>query len=329
VKRVSRVETFNQRVRLKTYSHLADARRLPTAYEVASSRLLYHPARGLEVDLPLGHWFQTYAAGSPLRSADWERFADPRETTYTSYTQLARDKEVFVDRILQSIEERGYDGALDAPWVDRLEEVLGVARYPWHAFQMIIAYVGHLAPSGRIAIVTLFQAADEMRRIQRVAYRLAQLGRARPGFGAGARARWEGAPAWQPLRRLVEQLLTTYDFGEALCGLNLCAKPLCDSLLVDAFAEQARRAGDPLLGEILFSLAEDCRWQRAWTAALVRLVAPEGENRRVIAGWLGKWQPPAEEALRAAAPAVLVASDDVTPLVGEHAAWLGELELAT
>jgi methane/phenol/toluene hydroxylase len=42
-------------------------------------------------------------------------------------------------------------------------------RYAGHEFQMIASYVGQMAPSGRIVITAALQAADEMRRIQKIA----------------------------------------------------------------------------------------------------------------------------------------------------------------
>ncbi len=77
---------------MKTYSHLAEGRRLPSDYELATSRLLYYTRNGFEVALPLEEWYAKYQKGSPLQCTDWERFADPRETTYTTYTAQAHEK---------------------------------------------------------------------------------------------------------------------------------------------------------------------------------------------------------------------------------------------
>ena len=37
----------------KTYWHLAGARRMPTDYEIATSKLHYYVGRGFEVEVPL------------------------------------------------------------------------------------------------------------------------------------------------------------------------------------------------------------------------------------------------------------------------------------
>ena len=85
---------------MKTYWHLAAARKKPTDYEIATSRLLYYVERGFEVTTPIASWYARHQQGSPLACSDWDGFRDPRETTYTKYTELQAAKEKFVDAIL-------------------------------------------------------------------------------------------------------------------------------------------------------------------------------------------------------------------------------------
>ena len=65
---------------LKTYSHLAEARQRPSEYEVATTRLHHHVERGLAIETPVAAWYTRHQRGSRWRSANWGRFADPRET---------------------------------------------------------------------------------------------------------------------------------------------------------------------------------------------------------------------------------------------------------
>jgi toluene monooxygenase system protein E len=161
-----------------------------------------------------------------------------------------------------------------------------------------------MAPSGRITIAAALQAADEMRRVHRIAYRMAMLRRLRPGFGETGKQLWETDPVWQPLRKLIETLLVTFDWGEAFAALNLGAKPVLDRFFLGDVAERARARGDYLLGEIFFSLGEDGAWHRAWAQALVELAASaDAGNRERLARWADSW--------RAAA------TDAVAPLAGE------------
>jgi toluene monooxygenase system protein E len=264
---------------------------MPSEYELVTTDLLYYPRRGFEVATPLAQWYARHQASSPLVVDDWERFADPRRTTYSKYTELARARESYVDGILQSVEDTGYDRSLSPEWRTTLDEALAPLRFPLHGLQMIAAYVGQMAPSGRIAVAAAFQAADEVRRIQRIAYRMAQLRLVDATFGDGARDAWQKGPAWQPLREAVERCLVTYDWGEALVALNLCLKPAIDELFMVGLSRRAKKH-DFQLGQIFASLDEDCRWHREWTAALLETAILGNErNRAVVEGWTRKWEP--------------------------------------
>lgn len=312
----------------KTYSHLEGQKRMPTEYELVTTNLQYHARRGFEVNVPIVRWYEQHQGGSPLTCRDWERFRDPRETTYTKYTNLQRQKETFVDGVLQSIDELGYDQGLTEAWRGTLARAFAPSRYPFHGLQMIAAYVGQMGPSARITIAGAFQTADEIRRIQRVAYRMRQLQQTYPGFGEESRATWQHDPIWQPLREVIERLLVTYDWGEALVALNLSLKPMIDELFLSHFASLAWQEGDPLLREILFSLGEDSKWHREWSFALFRLAAEDDpENRRVMQGFLDQWHPLTLRAVEALAP-VLSADraktlQELNNLHGSHLAALG------
>jgi Methane/Phenol/Toluene Hydroxylase len=89
----------------KTYWHLLQQRRMPTEYKIVTSKLLCYTGEGFtgkrfELDVPLLAWYKRFQQDSPLTCSSWENFRDPRETTYTKYTEIQRDKEIFVDGIL-------------------------------------------------------------------------------------------------------------------------------------------------------------------------------------------------------------------------------------
>ena len=282
----------------RTYWHLGASGRVPSDYDIGTTALLYYPERGFEVDTPGADWYRRYQRGWWLKVGGHPSFRDPRETTYTRYTELQKTQEAYVDGLLRSIEETPYDRELPRAWLSRLEDWLPVLRYPCHALQMLAAYVGQIAPSSRVVVACCFQAGDEMRRIQRIAYRMRQLQETRRDFGAQSKGAWQRAPHWQPLRALVEQLLVTFDAGAAFVGLNLVLKPMFDRLFMLEFAHLAEQNKDPLLGRILAALGDDCRWHRQWVRALVR-TGVEGEPAiaEAIEGELSRWHEATHHAL--------------------------------
>jgi toluene monooxygenase system protein E len=278
---------------------------MPTEYEIATSKLLCYTGEGFtgkrfELDVPLKDWYRQYQEESPLVCSSWEKFRDPRETTYTKYTDLQREKEIFVDGILDEIETTGYDAHLRPAWLHILPRVVAPFRYPGHGFQMIASYIGQMAPSGRITIAAALQSADEMRRIQRIAYRIRQFQLIYPGFASDSRTLWQTDSLWQPLREVVERLLIAYDWAESFVGLNVVLKPLIDELFMKYLSDLALREDDYLLGQVFYSLNEDCQWHRQWSESLVRMAIEDNvRNRDTIQGWINRWYPLATRAVRA------------------------------
>jgi hypothetical protein len=288
---------------------------VPSPYEIGTTRLLYYPGRGFELPTPIAAWYERYQLGSRL-TGRWQTFADPRATTYASYVALENEHECFVDQIFRSIEETGYDRELDADWIDVLDAVLPVLRYPIHGLSMLACYIGHMAPEGRLVVACAFQAMDEMRRVERLAYRMRQLMDLRPGFGANAKQAWERAPAWQPLRQVLERLLATYDFGESSVVTLLVLAPAFDALFMRGFARLAIERGDRLLFELLSSLDRDCAWHAEWAAAFVEAALVERpDNAAPIAEWISRWWPDVRRAVSAAIDPMNVPPERAAALV--------------
>jgi toluene monooxygenase system protein E len=317
---------------LRTYSHLAAAGAVPSEYEIVSSRLLYHPTRGFETNVPLASWYERHQRDARLQCPDWEAFADPRATTYAAYTALSARNEQHLDALAASEAAASSAEAASSPWPAIVEDVLPPMRHVWHGFQMIAAYIGQMAPAGRITLVALFQGADEMRRVHRAAQRMGQLRETAPDFGAHSKQQWTERPAWQPLREVLERALVAYDWGESFTALCLALKPCIDELVLAQLTGLARANGDFLLGETLASLAEDARWHRSWALRLVDLLLQPGPaqagNRVALAEWLDRWLPRARAAARALAPLLGDAGPSAAARAEEAVtSWLRGLDL--
>jgi toluene monooxygenase system protein E len=314
------------RRKLKSYSMLGAKRRLPTEYELTSSKLHYHYPRNFELsnENPVSKWYFQYREESPLRATDWEIFADPRRTTYNKYNHTQHARETVVDGLLREIDETEYDKGLSPEWVAFLHHWHGPLRYPVHGLQMMAAYVAQMAPASRVTNCAAFQAADEMRRLQRIAYRSAQL-HAHLGSSPPQQHQrfWQEAEAFQGLRELIERALVVYDFGEALTVLNFVVKPHVDALLNEQLCGRLAAAnGDTILREIHFSLHEDAQWHREWSAELARtLIADTPANESIMSEWVAKWTPLAVRAVEGlatifeSAPVPMAASEVVDSVV--------------
>lgn len=67
----------------------------------------------------------------------------------------------------------------------------------------------------------------------------------------------------------MERLLVTYDWGEVFVALNLVLKPMIDDLLLRRTSDLALGHDDHLLGQIFYSLNEDCQWRQALTQTAI------------------------------------------------------------
>jgi toluene monooxygenase system protein E len=290
---------------LRTFSHLAAAGRRPTEYEVVSVGLHYHtrhPGSAWELDpeLFMNRWYQRYREGSPLRHPDWNAFRDPDSLIYRGYIRLQDEQETYVEGLLDQYSHRQHDTRLSPEWLSALARFYTPARYGRHALQMAAAYGGQMAPASTITNCFFFQAADEGRSMQRIAYRTAELRKHRDGcgFGLSERQRWEEDPVWQGFRELLEKLLVAWDWGECFVALNLVAKPAFDEATLRQMAHAATLSGDELLHLLCHSHRADVARSRRWTAALLAMVAGSA-NRTVIQRWLDHWIPLGDRAIRA------------------------------
>jgi toluene monooxygenase system protein E len=292
--------------RLKTWSVLGDTRRKPTEYEAVTGKFHYHFNRkpapfDLDPNSAINQWYLKHREGSPLQAEDWEGVRDPAALNYRRYIALQHEREVYAEGVVDHFETLDHDDKLDPAWVTVLERVYLPARFALHVLQISSLYVGQLAPSAYITNAAFFQAADELRALQWIAYRAKSLSLSHGTQLANSEATrriWELDEAWQPARETLERLLLAYDWGEAFTALNLVVKPTVDALFKEAFVDLATANGDGLTAALLQESRVDTTRSQAWSTALARYaIAQNAGNRDVIESWREAWRPLATHAV--------------------------------
>jgi toluene monooxygenase system protein E len=303
--------TSARRPRPKTWSMLGDVRRRVSPYEAVTAKFHYHFRREpapfeLDPGMPMNAWYLRHREGSQFQVDDWEGFRDPDKLTYKDYVAVQHERELYLDGLVDRYEATEHASSLDPAWVQTLRQLFVPLRFPLHVLQMVSLYVGQMAPSSFVTNPAAFQAGDEMRRIQRIAYWTQVLADAHdPGLATTAAARdpWTGDAAWQPLRETLERLLIAYDWGEAFTALNVVVKPAIDTLLDWQFAALAERNDDPFLELMFAEFQNDANRSRHWTGDLVRYALDaRPELATVLTGWVETWTPRAMGAVEALAP---------------------------
>jgi toluene monooxygenase system protein E len=318
---------------LRTFSHLAKLKRRPSEYEIVSTNLLWSKSDpkapwAMSPSVPLSQWYIKYRNESPLRHDDWDAFRDPDQLVYRTYNMVQDGQESYVDGLLNDHARNEHDKGLSEAWLKALLRLYTPGRYPVHAVQMGSAYLVQLAQSSTIENCAMFQAADQLRWVQRIAYRTKELAKAHPalGFGETERKTWEDDPAWQGFRELAENALVAYDWGEHLVALNLVVKPALDEAYLRQLGKTARCQGDTLLGLLNDAALIDSDRSRRWTKALIDFVAAKEGNRALIDRWVAKWAPLGDKAIEgycAALPDSPEAASDAKAAAREWRKTLG------
>ncbi len=290
----------------KTWSLLGDVRRRPSVYEATAAKFAYHFRREpapfeMDPNAAINQWYLEHREGSSFNVEDWEGFRDPAKLTYSDYVTLQHDRETYVDLLIDHHEAAGSVADLDPAWVSTLTTLLVPLRFPLHVLQMNALYVGQMAPAAYIINCAHFQAADEMRRIQRLAYLTKMLANAHGEQIAAtstAREPWQSGAAWQPLREISERMLGVYDWGEAFVLLNVVLKPALDSVVNDSLASLAVANGDEFLALLLAEFQRESVRSQAWTSALLTYaVAQDAALADLVRGWVDSWSPLADAAV--------------------------------
>jgi toluene monooxygenase system protein E len=288
--------------KVKTWSSFGNLGRKPNEYEIVTHGM-NHTVGAVPLEMgPEVHgnrWLLQHRDGTALKAANLNTFRDPDQLTYRKYTQLMDEQETYIDGLLAHYGEvQQSDCALSPAALDLLALAMTPTRYLGHGLQMISAYVQQLAHSSYLANCASFQTADQLRRVQRVAYRTRHLADAYPerGFGTAERQRWEGDADWQAAREAIERLMVAFDWDQAFVGLNLVVKPVADELFLKAFAELAREHGDELDALIAENLYLDALRSRRWTVAACKsLIEADASNAGVLRTRIAQWRPLGEK----------------------------------
>lgn len=281
----------------KTYSHLANLNFLPGQYEISTTGLLHHIDQGFCVDVDTKDWQEKYLINGPLSFKPFKNFVDPRKTYYGRYVEQQRDKEIYTQRIFDEIETTGYLKNLHPCALSILKKTIPVLRYVFSALQMSASYLAHLAPESRVLIPLMFQSVDELRRIQLMAYLMGLCRRNDAQFGVNAQSEFERADVWQPLRKCLEKLLVTYDFGSSFIALNAVIKPHIDFILLEEFSKMMVFYQGHLISNIFSSIKEDSLWHQQWFKTIFEEIIQEPQQKIVVESFMDEWTTPLCEAV--------------------------------
>jgi methane monooxygenase component A beta chain/propane monooxygenase small subunit len=245
-----------------------------------------------------------------LTHPHWYDFRDPGRYWQRNYVRMQAEQERAIARLVEDAKVAGSLQAIDPTWVTR---ILRDHHRVWSFFEYglfrAFAVASREALSDPIGQALSFQGFDHMRHAQAVVLFLLDLEGDIDGFlDRGAKERWLGEPAYQPLRALAERAMAFDDWAELCVVTNFVLLPLIAEVGVGSLLrENAPAHGDLATPVIVLTTERDRRRNRAVASELARMALEEKNpgataNRAVIRGWFESWQGPALEAAQALAP---------------------------
>lgn len=296
----------------RDFTYITPRKRRLSEYEAVS--LYVQP----DLQRPHQHLFMRDSGGrhawrtesTRLRHPDWYAFRDPARQWQRTYVRMQAEQERAIERLVEDATAAGAFDAVDRAW---LEHLLGEHYRVWSFFEYGLfrsfAVAQREALADTIGNALCFQGFDHMRHAQAIVLYLLDLEQQIDGFSESpARERWLEDERYQPLRRLVEELIVLEDWGELCIAANLAVLPWTAEIGVSALLRaNAASHGDLATPVIALTTERDRRRNIGVSGELVRMALEEtnpdaAANRAQIEAWLERWTERARAAAAALAP---------------------------
>ena len=256
-------------------------------------------------------------ARTAIVMADWYAFKDPRHFYYGAYTTTRAKQQEGTDRQFEFVEKRGLLASLDTQTLQSIQQVLVPLRhYEWGANMNNCYCVGY-GYGTAITQACMFAAMDRLGLAQ-VVSRIGLLLDGNQGAALEVgKAAWLTNPAWQGVRRVMENTFVTKDWFELYLVQNL----VFDGLLLPLIYRHYVNAVNPRTGNALAMLTEfsnDWADETArWVDASMKTAADESPaNARQLSAWYVTWR---DEIARALEPLALLSLGDNLALAAARA----------
>ena len=238
---------------------------------------------------------------------DWYALKDPRQFYYGAYTQARARMQEVAEADFEFVEERGLaDRYDDAARRKALDFYVPLRHVAWGA-NMNGAYQCAYGYGTAITQPCLYAGMDQLG----IAQYLTRLGLLLGNQGeleAGKQA-WLQAPAWQGLRRLVEDTWVLKDWFELYVAQNLVLDGVLFALAYKEVDQVLSDQAGPVVSMLTRFQAEWGQDANKWVDAVMKVAAAESpENKELLSHWYAHWRGRVQEALAPSAELALGAA---------------------
>lgn len=234
-----------------------------------------------------------------VKCEDWEQFRDPAKLYYATYCYSRADFQARIKGQFETADRFGLFKNMDPSMVDTLREFLPVLRHVIFGEAIAFMYIGRAAVGTAIEQCATYQCYDQMGTAQLITRMCVELEEQCPTILKDGKQKWMEDEKYQKLRALIENLMVTWDWAEAMVAINL----ILDSILYPLFFEKMTTVAVKNEAGVYLSFSqffmEMFEYERNYSIALVKmLLADRPENKEVIVSYVDKWLPLVIEAVK-------------------------------
>lgn len=225
------------------------------------------------------------AGRTAIRMADWYALRDPRQFYYATWTMARARQQEAMEANYQFVESRGLAARMaDAQRAHACAVLMPLRHVAWGG-NMNNCSMCSRGYGTAFTAPAMFHAMDQLG----VAQYLTRLGLAmdEPGVLEAGRNDWLQGPAWQPLRRLVEDLLVLQDPIELFIAQNLALDGLLYPLIYGRFVDGPLALHGGTAVSMLTAFMPEWHAESArWIDAVAKVAAAESDaNRALLSRW--------------------------------------------
>ncbi len=241
---------------------------------------------------------QLYDAGiTRIAMRDWYALKDPRQFYYSTYTLTRARQQDTTEANFAFVESRGLADRLAPELREAVLRLLVPLRHAaWGANQNNTFVCGYGFGTA-FTQPCMYHAMDNLG----IAQYLSRLGMMLGDVEAldAGKAAWLDGPAWQPLRRYVEDCMVVRDPFELFVAQNAALDGLLYPLVYARSVDDELSArGASAVAMLTQFMAEWFDETRKWVDAVLKAAAAESDhNREVLQGWMAHWSDRAAAAL--------------------------------
>ncbi|WP_047151914.1 toluene hydroxylase [Aneurinibacillus tyrosinisolvens] len=215
-----------------------------------------------------------------LKSSNWEGFRDPKKYWYTTYVSNRKKLAEEVENGFEYAKHLEIIQTLSPQWVNALRDLYTPLRHLEYGENVQMQHVIRYALGSTIEQCATFQAYDKTGRAQWISLWAMNMEEHHGDFLNHGKEMLEQDPAYQPLRRYVEEILITEDWAEVLVAENLTLDLLLGNLMYQEFNKEAVKQGDIHLSILNLVINKQLDWHRDWAFSLFQYLTQDTAESR-------------------------------------------------